>query len=97
MNKSKVWSFSGSESSDAFQPLRGYCSVEKRRNRIATCKCPERLRTRAFMSLEGFRMYMHYGRVSVPSLHRESTDSLIMYSTYTCIIYRYCTCTCMQV
>ena len=35
--------------------------IEKRRSRIA--KCPERLRTRAFMSLEGFRMYTQYGRV----------------------------------
>ena len=67
MNKSKVWPFSGSKSSNAFQPLRGYRSVEKRQNRITTCKCPERLRMRAFISLEGFHMYMHYGRVGVPS------------------------------
>ena len=37
-------------------------SVEKRRNRIA--KYPERLGTGAFVSLEGFHMYTHYGRVS---------------------------------
>ena len=61
MNKSKLQPFSGSRSSDAFQPLRGYLSVEKCWNRIA--KCPETLRTRAFASLEGFRMYVHYGRV----------------------------------
>ena len=42
-------------------PLRGYRSVEKRRNRIA--KCPERPRKRPFASLEGFRMYTHYGCV----------------------------------
>ena len=62
MNKSKVQPFSGSKSSDAFQPLRGYCLVEKRQNRIA--KCPEWLRTRAFASLVGFCIYTHYGRVS---------------------------------
>ena len=35
--------------------------MDKRWNRIA--RGPERYRTRAFESLEGFRMYTHYGRV----------------------------------
>ena len=37
-------------------------SVEKCWNR--TAKYSERLRTQAFVSLEGFRMYVHYGHVS---------------------------------
>ena len=44
-----------------FSHLGGYHSVEKRWNRIA--KCPEWLTTRAFATLEGFRMYTHYGCV----------------------------------
>ena len=41
---------------------------------IATCKYPERLRMRAFASLEGFHMYVHYGCVgAIPT--RESTNS----------------------
>ena len=40
-------------------------------------KCPERLRMRAFVSLEGFCICTRTMSVSVPSLHRESTDSLI--------------------
>ena len=55
-------------SRDVFKPLRGFRSVETRRNRIA--KCPERLRTRAFASLEGFRMYVHYGRVGAIPTYR---------------------------
>ena len=35
-------------------------------------------KTSGFVSLETFKMY-YVMRVSVPSLHRESTDSLIMY------------------
>ena len=41
--------------------------------------CLERHRTLTRGSLEGFCMYTHYGRVA-PSLHRESTDSLILYT-----------------
>ena len=63
MNKSKVQPFSGGKSSDAFSPPRRHRSVEKHRNRIA--RYPERPRTRAFASLEGFRMYTHYGCVGV--------------------------------
>ena len=39
---------------------------------------PERYRTRAFESLEGFHIYTRTMGVSAPSLHKESTDSLIV-------------------
>ena len=39
-----------------------------------------RLKTSGFVSLEAFKMY-YAMRASAPSLHRESTDSLIHIST----------------
>ena len=41
-------------------------------------KCLERLSVRAFAGLVGFPMYMYFG-MSVPSLHRECTDSVDTY------------------
>ena len=38
---------------------------------------PERYRTRAFASLEGFRMYTHYGCVGAIPTYRESADFLM--------------------
>ena len=39
----------------------------------------KRLKTSGFVSLEAFKMY-YAMRASAPSLHRESTDSLIVHS-----------------
>ena len=61
MEKSTIRPFFVSKSRDVFQLLGGYRWVEKRWTRIA--RVPERYRTRAFESLEGFCMYTHYGRV----------------------------------
>ena len=54
--------------------------IEKRRSRIA--KCPERFRTRAFMSLEGFRMYTQYGRVGAIPTYRvyRLSDMLLLHT-----------------
>ena len=46
----------------------------------------KKLKTSGSVSLEAFKMY-YAMRASAPSLHRESTDSLIQHSTTTHYMY----------
>ena len=74
MNKSKVQPFSGSKSSDAFQPLRGI--VQQKNVGIGQLSAQKGLESKHSQVQKAFVSTCIMGML-VPSLHRESTDSLI--------------------